>query len=1284
MKKFMNIRLPAFVVAVSVVFLVLMLQTFLALYVNYQQLEQDLRNELFREEISDAMQFQGILEYLLQKNEFEQLQEEVAVMSIEPSTLKAVVMGSDHIVLASTAYADRGKIFEELFPGLVGTGYQTLLDEAQRTQQYRTLRLDEMDCWVLFQPIVFESYSSYPEQSNIGFLVKKVDLAWVERQARSGLLGRFLPTLFPLLLGAILFAIIAYLLHTRSLAALSQLVDDISVRGVEPKNQESDKKELGFFQFFSGRSNRFIERKQQELTSAVERIALREQGLSLMLDSIGDAVIVTDTEARIIRMNPIAENLTAWNFDEAKGRLLEEVFPIVHSFTRKPLVNPVEEVLATARVVNLKRNTLLLSRDGTEYQVSDSAAPIKNELGDVVGVILVFRDVTEFFRLQQKVHERNQMLEAVMSNMPPLLYVKDLDGKFIDVNRSFEIAFGVSNEAIVGKTDFDLFGKDEAGYYQGEDNKVAETGSTLTWTNEAEGVEGIRRYLTTKFPLYDLDENIYATCGLSTDITAEMQLITQLEESKNHLQAIIDHAPAIIYTRDLEGKFLLANKNLGDVLGLPVENIVGQNSYDIMDMESADQHLAHEEEIVETKVPHEYIETFSQEGEVHHFFSIKYPLFDKNNEVYAVGGISTDITERHNLEQAMRNSEQHMRLYRDQNPQAVIEWDADMRIVDWNPAAEKLFGFSKAEALGRRAKEFIIPAHLFAYAKEQREAMQAMTGAESFVLEAFTKTGEKLYCHWQSTSITDESGGMIGAVSVVNDISEQQRIERELRTQEVEQHQILNHVVDGIITIDQKGTVLSFNQPSENLFGYDAEEVLGQNISMLMDEPDRTQHDSYLQRYMATNTARIIGFNRVVIAKRKSGDTFSMRLSVAELPVSNTGMRRFVGSCLDVTEIEQHELQLQQAQKMEALGKLTGGIAHDYNNMLGVILGYVELMLEKPLEPDLCRYTEQIQKAGQRGASLTNKLLAFSKTKATEPEAVHINEFLLDEKEMLGKTLTPRIALVLELDDALWPVWVDKGELEDVLLNLSINAMHAMDGVGELKLTTGNVNLNNVDANELGVPVGQYIQLVVDDTGAGMNADVSSRIFDPFFTTKGEQGTGLGLSQVYGFMQRCHGVIRVDSTPSLGSRFEMYFPRHLSNSTDTQISTANEEIDFRGSETILIVDDEPAIREVTQAILSAKGYVALSVASGDEALELLKNIQVDLVISDVIMPEMDGYQLAREIKLQFPDVKIQLVSGYTGDYLPDMLDIDLQKNLLVKPVESRSLFLRMRELLSGR
>ena len=264
---------------------------------------------------------------------------------------------------------------------------------------------------------------------------------------------------------------------------------------------------------------------------------------------------------------------------------------------------------------------------------------------------------------------------------------------------------------------------------------------------------------------------------------------------------------------------------------------------------------------------------------------------------------------------------------------------------------------------------------------------------------------------------------------------------------------ILNGMVDGVITINDKGNILSFNKSAETIFGYKPEDVIGQNVSMLMPDPDSRHHDGYLDNFVATGDAQIIGIGRNVTALRKNGEQFPMRLSVIEYPAKIDGERWFIGSCLDITLQQQQEDQLKRSLKMEALGKLTGGISHDYNNMLGVILGYSDLLADHfKDDPEHLDYVDQIRRAAQRGSDLTQRLLSFSRNRPTKTTMVIINDVLNEDRKMLAKTLTAQIELSMKLNDDLWPVLVDKSCLEDAILNMSINAMHAMPEGGGIGL----------------------------------------------------------------------------------------------------------------------------------------------------------------------------------------------------------------------------------------
>jgi len=501
---------------------------------------------------------------------------------------------------------------------------------------------------------------------------------------------------------------------------------------------------------------------------------------------------------------------------------------------------------------------------------------------------------------------------------------------------------------------------------------------------------------------------------------------------------------------------------------------------------------------------------------------------------------------------------------------------------------------------------------------------------------------------------------------------------------EEEQREILNSMSDGVISTDETGVILSFNKAAEGLFGYAAKEVIGEDISQLIPEPFASLHNGDIQNYVESGEAHVFGYGCEVVGLCKNGVTFPMRLKLAELSRNAEGKRRFIGSCQDITQLKQQEQQLRRSQKMDALGKLTGGIAHDNNNMLGVILGYAELLRgELDDQPKLAKYVQQIRRAGERGAKLARKLLAFSQQETSDAQVLDINLLLLEEQHILETTLTARISLVLDLAEDLWSVWLDSAELEDAILNMSINAMHAINGNGQLTIQTCNETIGKYSAEILQVETGDYVLLSISDTGCGMDDTTKEKIFDPFFSTKGENGTGLGLSQVYGFIERSGGAIDVYSEVGEGSRFSLYIPR-FHNSCNNDISKQyNYESELRGHETILIVDDESALLELAVEILEMQGYQIKSADNAKQALQIMEAEEIDLLLSDVIMPDMSGYQLAAIVQEKYPTVKVQLTSGFTNERHRNLVEDELYKNLLHKPYQTKVLLKKVREQLDS-
>ncbi|MCW8988910.1 MAG: PAS domain S-box protein [Gammaproteobacteria bacterium] len=507
--------------------------------------------------------------------------------------------------------------------------------------------------------------------------------------------------------------------------------------------------------------------------------------------------------------------------------------------------------------------------------------------------------------------------------------------------------------------------------------------------------------------------------------------------------------------------------------------------------------------------------------------------------------------------------------------------------------------------------------------------------------------------------------------------------ERQLLNKEREQREILQSMLDAIITIDEEGKILTFNKAAEDLFGYMDKEVIGQSIIKLIPGTEQYKYEKYIRHFLKKGKTVILDRTTEVKGLKKDNTVFPMRLSVTELPDDGSGSKRYIGACQDLTQVKQQEEKLRRSQKMDALGKLTGGIAHDYNNMLSVIMGYSDI-LEDSLsdKPDLKEFVKEIRHASERGVKLSNKLLSFSRKKASSTEVLNINSLLQEEQDMLEKTLTARINLILDLDNNLWPVRLDSSDLEDVILNMSINASHAIEGNGTLTIITQNIHVAAADSYQFNLNPGDYIVLSISDTGCGMDDSTREKIFDPFFTTKGEQGTGLGLSQTYGFVERCKGIIKVYSEIGHGTQFKIYFPRAMDEEKNKNEIESKEKVELLGDEKILLVDDEPSILRLTEQILTNVGYKVVCASGGIEALTILENEQINLLISDVIMPEMDGYELVSKVKEKYPGIKIQLMSGFSDTRHENLVDERLHKNILEKPFKSKILLEKIRDLLS--
>jgi PAS domain S-box-containing protein len=528
---------------------------------------------------------------------------------------------------------------------------------------------------------------------------------------------------------------------------------------------------------------------------------------------------------------------------------------------------------------------------------------------------------------------------------------------------------------------------------------------------------------------------------------------------------------------------------------------------------------------------------------------------------------------------------------------------------------------------------------------------------------------------------------------------------------------ILDTVPDAMVVIDERGVMQSFSAAAERLFGWPSDEAIGRNVRMLMPNPYRDRHDDYLERYLTTGERRIIGIGRVIEGLHRDGSTFPMELSVGEMKFGDR--RFFTGFAKDLTELnaanadlkasaadlkaanahlkqeleirEAAEAQVRQMQKMESIGQLTGGLAHDFNNMLSIVIGSLDFA-KRRLDSDRARalvYIDNALEGAQRAALVTARLLAFSRQSPLEPQALDVDELVGGMSEMLRHTIGEHLRVETICAGGLWRAFVDQGQLENAILNLVINARDAMPEGGRLTVETSNAHLDDAYAavhNE--VEAGQYVLVSVTDTGTGMPADVIVRVFDPFFTTKGiGKGTGLGLSQVYGFVKQSDGHVKVYSEPGVGTTVRLYLPRFVGAESDLDAKVPA--IDAgkaraKTGEVILVVEDDEKIRLLSVEALRDFGYTVLHAAGATQALSILAlQPRIDLLFTDIVMPDMNGRQLADKTHETRPELKVLYTTGFTKNAVIHNGVLDPGVALIAKPFTVDQLAIKVRLVLDG-
>ena len=629
----------------------------------------------------------------------------------------------------------------------------------------------------------------------------------------------------------------------------------------------------------------------------------------------------------------------------------------------------------------------------------------------------------------------------------------------------------------------------------------------------------------------------------------------ELQKNLALLQGITEGTTDAVFVKDLKGRYLMMNTAGARFLGRSVEEVIGKTDVDLFLPAVGRAIMDRDRKVVETGEPRTYEEFGTAAGVTRLYLATKGPFRDPGGKVLGLLGICRDITDRKRAEEEIRQSQQKLRMHIDHTPLAVVEWDLGLRVGAWNPSAERIFGYTREEALGQHAS-FFVPPQLRAHVDKIGRELLAGKGVERSTNENLTKDGRTITCEWYNTPLIDDSGRVLGVASLVQDVTERVALEDRLR----------------------------------------------------------------------------------------------------------------------------------QSQKMEAIGRLAGGVAHDFNNLLTVILGYTQILSDGLPAGRLADSTGQIRAAAERAAGITRQLLAFSRKQVLSPRIIDLNDIMLNLDSLLRRLIGEDIEVLTIPASGLGSVKADPGQIEQVIMNLALNARDAMPVGGKLTIETSNAELDEAYIGEdRPVEPGSYVMLAVSDTGQGMSPEVQSRIFEPFFTTKEVgKGTGLGLATVYGIIKQTGGYIWVYSEPERGTTFKIYFPRVEQPAQTLGVEKRPNGVQ-RGSETILLVEDDPQLRQLSSSVLTHCGYKVMLASSPEEGLAITRaNLrEIKLLVTDVVMPRMNGRQLAEQILRIAPEVRVLYISGYTNNAIVHYGVLESGLWFLPKPFTLAALVAKVREVLDA-
>jgi len=1005
-----------------------------------------------------------------------------------------------------------------------------------------------------------------------------------------------------------------------------------------------------------------------------------EERYRVISESASDAVISIDEHSTILYANPATEKIFGYAPHELVAKPLTILMPDPQ---RDAHMNGISRFTQTGRknVDWSRTETTGRKKDGTEIAIQISFG--HHRKGDKQFFTGFIRDISEAKAAETALRASEERMRAILDTEPECVKVLSDVGEILDINPAgLRILESDSLELIRGRGPKDLLLPE----YVVEFERVIERvmgGEAVVYSYEITGLKGSRKWLEMHaVPLRSGSGEITSVLGVSRDVTEKQKSDELVRRSKQQYSDLINSVEGIVWEADVASfRFTFVSKQAEAILGFPVERWYEENFW-AEHMHPDDRDWAVNFCIASTRdgAPHSFeYRMIAADGRTVWLRDIVTVVME-NGTPTTLRGIMVDVTEQRRKDAAI----QRQAMLIEQANEAIFVWDTEAGILEWNKGCELLYGYTREEMVGRFAMD-VLQSDLPFTKEEFLEHLKANREWSGEVMQ-MTKDGRSVYGDNRYQLIDFEGRNVV--LQTNRDTTPSRKSEEALKRSESRyRHLFENNPYPMWVYDAETLKFLAVNNAAVFRYGYSKEEFLSMAI---LDIRPEDEIPKTLER--AKSTMATIDTTENWHHRKKDGTVISVEITSHALDWE--GRRSRLVLAHDITErlaaqdaLRASEEQLRQSQKLESIGILAGGMAHDFNNMLTAINGYSDLILRKiDKESPIRKNVEEIKKAGERSAELTGQLLAFSRRQILQPKVLDVNETIEETTSLIRRLIGEDVQIVKNLEPKLWKIEADPGQLAQVLMNLAVNSRDAMPDGGSLMIETSNVVLDKEYASRhIDVAPGNFVMLAVSDTGLGMDEPTRRRVFEPFFTTKPVgRGTGLGLSTVYGIVKQSGGNIWVYSEPGRGTTFKIYLPESRVISAAPDLETSQREMHI-GSETILLVEDEESVRGLAREILESCGYTVIEASDGAEALEKFAPIcdSVAMLITDVIMPKMGGRELSEKLRGTCPDIKVLFTSGYTDDAILRHGITDAGANFLQKPFTFKTLSRTVRSLLDG-